>query len=250
MSLGFEKKKSIRYRAVVLVERDYDILEYILEMKFASLQNVFEKFFSRLQSGEEAKSNEWATRRLQQLTKAGFLKAAYSFSHRARFYLLTNKGYEVLRKGRLSLDPLGPSFTIDHRTFDHDRLVLESRIMLENRRAASCWVSDKRLRSSRELAGGLVLSHVPDGLFVNERGEKVAFELEYSVKPRKVLEEKIRRYVMMIRSSDERLRVFDRVLYVCARPMSYERVKKEIEIYGDLIEVMMLDQFFGKRSGS
>ncbi|MFV3409701.1 replication-relaxation family protein [Bdellovibrio bacteriovorus] len=242
-----EKKKKVRKsNSVILTPRDIAILEFILDMKFASIEDIFEKFFKVTLAGEEAKSNEWAVRRLQQLSKAGYLKGVHSFSERTKFYLATIKAYQEVSRSKPEEEVLKPSRVIDHRTFDHDRLVLEARIMLENKQAASCWVSDKKLRSSTELSGGLTLSNVPDGIYKTETGQKVAFEIELSKKSPKEIISKIKRYVSMMRSENSKVRVFDRVVYVCAKKYSYDLLVKETKIYGDLFEVMTFAGFFGE----
>lgn len=244
-----KKTRVRRDRSVVLSERDLNILEYILDMKFASIQDVFEKFFKVTLSGEEAKSNEWAVRRLQQLSRAGYLKGTHSFSLRDKFYVATMRAYYAVSRAYPEKEVVKPSMVIDQRTFDHDWLVLRARIMLENKRAASCWISDKRLRSNQELAGGLTLSKVPDGIFINEKGERVAFEFELSKKPHEVYREKIKKYVSMIRNPMGGVRVFEKVIYVCAREYVYERLRKETQVYGDLFEVVRYSDFFGVSPG-
>ncbi len=239
-----QKKRKVRNLAnVVLMERDVSVLEFILEMKFASINDVFEKFFKVTLSGEKAKSKEWAMRRLQQLEKAGYVRGLHSFSEKMKFFLVTVKGYQVVKKWRPELDVLRPSLKIDHQTFDHDRFVLEARIMLENRRAASCWISDKRLRTNNELAGGLTNSNVPDAIYVDENGKRVAFEFELSRKSNKDYLDKVKRYVGILRAGIE-AKAFDKVIYVCAKAYSFEFLKRETQIYADLFEVKRLNEFF------
>lgn len=213
-------------------------------MKFSSIQDIFEKFFKITLEGVEAKSNEWALRRLQQLEKGGYLKGVHSFSERTKFYLATLKGYYAVVKARPEEVVLKPSMVIDHRTFDHDRYVLRSRLMLEGSQKVTSWISDKKLRANTELAGGLTLSNVPDGIYKTESGERVAFEFELSQKSRADYLAKIKRYVSMMRSTNESTKVFDKVLYVCAKLPAYEYLTKETKIYGELFEVKKLSEFF------
>lgn len=240
------KKKRVRsWGRVILSERDLDVLEFIFDMKFSSVQGVFEKFFRINLKGEEARSAEWAVRRLQQLERAGLIKGTFSFSERTKYYLGTYKGYrEVVgrRPESFIVKPLG---SIDHRTFAHDNHVLLARLILENKRAAHSWVSDRKLRSSKELAGGLGSSYVPDGIYIDDGGLRVGFELEMSVKSKSDYREKVKKYVSMIRG-DESRRIIDRVEYVCARPSSYEFLKNELKIYGEMFKVVSFSEFFGK----
>lgn len=240
---SMKKRRSRNLGNVILMSRDLEIIEFILEMKFSSVQDVYERFFKVKLNGEKAVSDEWAMRRLQQLEKAGLLNGLHSFSERRKFYLVTIKGYQALRNKKSDFEDLKPSLKIDHRTFDHDKYVLEARIALENRLAASSWISDKRLRTNKELAGGLVNSNVPDGVYINEKGERVAFEFELSRKSNADYINKIKKYVEIMRSEAER-KVFDKVIYVCAKSYAYVFLSRETRIYGELFEIIRQEDFF------
>ncbi|QDK37979.1 replication-relaxation family protein [Bdellovibrio sp. NC01] len=243
------KPENIKSRSVILSERDYQIIEYVLDMKFATVQDVFEKFFKVTLSNEPAKSDEWAVRRLQQLSKAGYLKPIHSFSERRKYYLGTVKGYSILEKVKPEADVSKPVKGIDHHTFDHDKKVIEARIILENQRAATSWISDKKLRSNKDLAGGLLLSNVPDGLFKTPEGKRIALEVEATTKTKAIYQSKIKKYVSMMRSKDTKVNVFDKVLYVVAKPWVIDFLSKETKIYGELFEIVSWQDFFGGTSG-
>lgn len=235
--------KTTKSRAVILSDRDLTILEFLLDMKFASLKDIFERFFSVTLQGEPARSNEWAIRRLQQLEKAQLVKSVHSFSERRRYFIATLKAYRAVTDRK----PMGfvskPLQTIDLKTFLHDKMVLESRIILENQRAATCWVSDRKLRSSAELAGGLSKKYIPDGIYT-EDNIKTAIEIEIAVKSKVRYQDKIKKYVQLMRSQDVKHKTFDRVLFVCAKDNIFEFLSKETKIYGDLFEVNHFNDFF------
>lgn len=244
-----KKEKYKKSGSVLLSERDYLIIEYVLDMKFATVQDIFEKFFKITLSQEPAKSDEWAIRRLQQLTKAGYLTSVHSFSERRKYYLGTQKGYSIIDKVKPEADVSKPCKGIDHHTFNHDKKVIEARIILENQRAATSWISDKKLRSNKELAGGLLLSNVPDGLFRTPEGKRIALEIEATTKTKAIYQAKIKKYVSMMRSKDSKVNVFDKVLYVIAKPWVLDFLTKETKIYGDLFEITSYEDFFGGISG-
>lgn len=233
-----------KLRKVFLTDRDLEIINFILDMKFLSVQNVFEKFFKITNSGTPARSDEWAVSRLQQLAKGGFLKSVHSFSEKEKYYIGTQKGYYAVRDARIMTDVMKPIQAIDHRTFYHDRFIVQARIMLENRMAASCWVSDKQLRSNKELAGGLSSHNVPDGVYTNEFGKRIAFELEYSKKSQEDYRKKIKKYLSIMRSPDPNVRVFEKVLYVCEKESIAKFLSGETRIYGDLFEIKRFTEFF------
>lgn len=244
--LKAESPKVKRTAGIILSERDLDIIEFILEMKFSNVQHVFERFFKTTLSGAPAKSQEWAVRRLQQLERFGLLKGTYAFSERAKFYLGTLKGYRIVLNKRFYKEAVKPSQSIDHATFVHDKLIIQARIMLENSGRATNWVSDRHLRSHINLFSDLKAYAIPDGIYINPEGQKVAFEMERSKKTKEDYRKKISRYVAIMRVQDAKLRLFDRVLYVCEKESAIKFFSTETRIYGELFEVQRASEFFGK----
>lgn len=241
--LVLESKKVKKKNSVALSERDIKILEFILEMKFANLENIFERFFKITLSGEPAKSKEWAIRRLQQLSKAGYLNPKYSFSKRKKYYLATPEAYRAVSRALPEKDALRPSTVIDHRTFEHDCHILQARIQLENQNAAASWISDKRLRTNAALSGGLTAHNVPDAIYVDNKGKRIAFEFELTHKSKDDYRNKIHRYVSILRSTNLSSRPFDKVIYVCAKNAAYQFLMAETRVYGELFEIKRFSQF-------
>ena len=140
-----------------------------------------------------------------------------------------------------------PSGGFDQRTFLHDRGVLRARLHLESLRLVNLWLSDRKLKSSTELAGGLSVQYIPDAIYVNTAGVRVAFELEIAVKAKSRYQDKIKKYVQLMRSANMQHKVFDRVQFVCAKETVAKFLIKETRIYGELFEVVTIDEFFSKK---
>ena len=70
-----------------ITEREQEILRFILEMKFASVDQIYEKFFQL----EDSKSSRYAYERVQKLVKAGFLVAQKIHTEDKTYYLITLK---------------------------------------------------------------------------------------------------------------------------------------------------------------
>lgn len=240
-----EKRTSAKN--IVLTERDFEILEFIMDMKFAGIEEVFEKFFKITMSNESAKSSEWARKRLCQLEKANFLKSVRSFSENTRYYVTTFKAYYALTQFNPEKFVSKPSGGFDQRTFLHDRGVLRARLHLESLRLVKLWLSDRKLKSSTELAGGLQVQYIPDAIYVTPVGVRVAFELEIAVKTKSRYQDKIKKYVQLMRSVNMQHKVFDRVQFVCAKDTVAKFLAKETRIYGELFEVVTADEFFAKK---
>jgi hypothetical protein len=74
---------------------------------------------------------------------------------------------------------------------------------------------------------------------------QVAFELEIATKGKSKYQEKIKRFVQVMRSLGEGSRIFSSVHYVCKKKTVYEYLKKETVIYGDLFKVELLEDVMG-----
>ena len=75
-------KKETSLSGLVLTERDLEVISFVNEMKFASLDELYFKFFKVLKSGAESKSQWWARERVSGLVKSKFLSRVYSFNER------------------------------------------------------------------------------------------------------------------------------------------------------------------------
>ena len=190
-------KKSKPIEVILLTSRDYEIINFVCEMKFASLEDIFEKFFKKLKDGSESKSLWWARERVTELYKHGYLNRIYSFNERKAYYLGTKKGYYELIKGYPSVIPTRPVESINFNTFAHDKLLLSLRLKMENKSQCSKWISDRTLSQFPELCPSIDKSYLPDAIYTTPSGEKIAFELEISRKAKKRYKEKIQSYVKL-----------------------------------------------------
>lgn len=245
--LEVPEKKSPSKR-IVLTERDFEILEFILDMKFVSLEDVFFKFFRIKQGQEEAKNDLWARKRLLQLEQAKFLRSVRSFSESTRYYTATFKAYYALSNGKPGAQITKPCGGIDQRTFVHDKAVLKARLHLEAVEKVSSWLSDRKLKCSSELTGGLSTVYVPDAIYKTLAGARVAFELEIAVKAKSRYQDKIKKYVHLMRSTNVQHKICDRVQFACAKDTVAKFLIKETRIYGELFEVLTVDDFFAKKA--
>lgn len=241
-------RKTHQDKGIVLSKRDFDILEFILDMKFVSLDEVFFRFFKIKGGSDVAKNDLWTRKRLLQLEQAKFLSSIRSFSEATRFFVATLKAYYVLSNHKPGEQLSKPSRGIDQRTFLHDKLVLQARLHIEQNLKVTSWISDRKLRSSKELAGGLTALYVPDGIYMLPDNEKVAFELEIAVKAKGRYQDKVKKYVQLMRATSAQHKIFDRAHFVCAKDIVANHLIKETRIYGDLFKIETMDTFFAKNS--
>lgn len=242
--------RKIKSKNVILTERDAEIIEFIIEMKFAAIEDVFEKFFKVKQNQTDAKSDLWARKRLLQLEQGRFLKAHKLHQEKTTFYTATFKGYYAisnLRPDKLICKPIGG---FDSRTYGHDRTVLKCRLALESHLRITNWISDRKLKSYPELTGGLSTDQVPDGIFALPAGQSVALELEIARKAKVRYQNKVRRYVALMRSTDTSRRKFENVIFVCAKTTVKDLLVAETKIYGKLFKVFTTSEFINALIGA
>lgn len=243
-------ERKLNSKTVILTSRDLEIIEFIIDMKFASIEDVFEKFFKVKQNQTAAKSDLWARKRLLQLEQSKFLKGHKLHQEKSTFYTATFKAYYALSNvhpEKLLCKPIGG---FDSRTYGHDKTVLKCRLALESQLNITNWISDRKLKSYPELTGGLSTNHVPDGIFTKSTGENVAFELEIARKAKSRYQDKIRKYLYILRSDNSAKRKFESVLFVCPKETVRDLLIKETKIYGKLFKVLSMQEFITELIGA
>jgi|GEM_PF-712651 len=233
---------------VQLTERDFKIIEFILEMKFASRNEVFQKFFSVTSQGP-AKSNLYALERLALLEKAGFLKGVRSFSEITRYFVVTKKGYEALQS-KVNFEKIPkPSPNIFERVFVHDKLVLLSRMEFEKAHPEGRWISDRKLRSGMAEMFSLPSVYIPDAIYELPTGEKVAFEFENALKGKSEYREKISYFAKLMDLKQNDPNMFSRVRYRCVREDVFRILMAETARYPGRFTVELWTSPYAKEGG-
>jgi hypothetical protein len=221
-----------------LTERDVQILKFVYEQKFATLELLYFRFFDRRKlSSDPIPENTWVTRqRISVLRRAGFLSSQRVYTDSKAVYLLTGLGYQVLKSKRELLYYSEPVQQVDFRYFEHDRRVSYCRTVFERSEKCLQWFPERYLRSNRGFEVGdkryLVPGDaIPDGVFLSSKEERIAFELEFTPKKRERYEEKCRRYLSFMHGIDRHGRgglnesVFQRVVIVACT----DRIGKDLQ---------------------
>lgn len=240
----FENENGKRQQSLKLTSRDYEILQFALEMKFVSIDEIYQKFFKVKQNGEVSKSDCWARDRVLQLNNGGFLKPVHFYTEAKHFYVATFKAYHILKDTFPEKQFCQPNKEIDIRTFYHDWLVTKSRLLLEESGVARNWISEKSFKSKEANHLNLARKYAPDGCYVDSSGRVVAFELELTLKSKSRYQEKIRLYSKLIRQSSpvERSK-FDKCLFVCRTKSVADNLKRQALPFGNIFEIKMLEEF-------
>ncbi len=239
------KKRTVNQQ-VVLSERDLEVIQFILEMKFASFDNLHLRFFANAISARNEGGFHYAKKRLLRLERAKFIKATYSFSHSAKYYIATYKSYYALKQIKPDWSAVKPRKGFDQRTFEHDLDVCSARLLIEEKGLGSSWCSEKKLKSSPEFTSGLSSLYIPDAIYVDHGQRKVAFEIEIATKAKSRYVDKIKRYVNLMRLVDPTKRIFERCHYVCQKDSVAIFLRSQTKIYGELFVVQTYQEFFSQ----
>ena len=233
-------KGSMKFK---ITEREEKILRFVLEMKFSSVDQMYEKFFEM----EGSTSSRYAYERLQKLVKAGLLSTQKIHTEDKTYYLITQKGYKLIAQ-KLSEDSLvRPIKRIDSRYFDHDLYVLKCRIFREKTGHASHWISERTLKHQwAVLSGGLSKIYMPDAIYTNKKGEKVAFEFELSTKAKNRYVDKVQKFAHLMKKAGS---PFQRALFVAYKKSVFEFLTEATSPYGNVFLVVKYSDFVEKKAG-
>lgn len=217
-------------------ERDREILLFLFNMKFAEREDLHQKFFSRLQNGERSQSITYAAERISLLKKQNLLFAMKHPLKWSSILLPSLRAYYLISEMCPGEKITKPTRSYDLNTFSHDLKLVKLRLVLEEMLGLTDWISDRQLRATPELTGGLSGTYVPDAIYTTPSGEKVALELEISTKAKDRYREKVKRYVYLLRSSKE-VKPFQRVQFICATEVVKRHLERETKLYPEYFSV-------------
>ncbi|MFH1261894.1 MAG: hypothetical protein V1495_00385 [Pseudomonadota bacterium] len=222
-----------------ITEREIEALRFTLEMKFASVEALYQKFFRQ----EGSSNSRYAYERVNLLRKNGYLRPVRIHTEGTVYYVATQVVADLLQAEHPDANIPRALAGIDVRTFEHDRKVLLCRVVRESIGKARDWTSERVLRQTWSLAsGGLPNELVPDAIFTNSRGERVAFELELSPKVTSRYFRKVERFSLVIHRQDG---LFRRVLFVTCSPGVHKRLGEVCSPYKDSIFVVPFKEIVG-----
>ena len=165
--LEVDVSKSKKNRVEVkLQERDYRILRWLLEMKFADIEQINRAFFVK-----ESVNLSGARTRIKKLERAGYLLSSFGFDGSSKKYYLVNKLGALALKNYF-FDDLIVKLTpkISASIFAHDKLVTDSRLILESAGRARDWESEKVLKAQgywSEMSFSRL--YMPDAIYKNKK---------------------------------------------------------------------------------
>lgn len=232
-----------------LTQRDFEIINFVLAMKFASIQEIHHRFFKRKRDGSFSENEWYARERLRMLIEMGYLRTVRYRFEQKNYYVATKHGYELIFYMKAGWMPPKPIAQIDVRTFDHDVQVMKSRLLLEEFESVTSWESDRQLKcqypeyfqyqGSRDSA--------PDGVYLSASGKTIAFEYEIAQKSRRRYRDKINKYHECLRRKNNLDGPkYDLVRFVCEKESVFKAITDATVIFKDYFVIEMAQEFFDK----
>ena len=241
---GFLKLKNISTDLIKLTQRDLDIIRFCLEMRFATIAQLHQRFFNKSHSGDQSKCDRWTQERLYKLRQSNYLKLQKNFLTGENLILPTIKGYQLIKKHFYFEDLPKPITYIDFRQFEHDKLLIDCRTQLEKTKQIKRWISERCLQSRPEVTTSFRDDSIADALCITSIDESFYFELELSLKTKERYKKKIKRYVYILRSEKPMSSQPKSVLFVCSKVSIQKAILNETKIYGPLFSIVLIEDFF------
>lgn len=200
-----ETKEKAKTKNIILQDRDYKVLRYILEQKFLSREQVTKWFY---------KSPFMSQVRLRELGLLRYLKKETVALNSKDHFLIAGLGLRALAER--GVNGIRPASSIDIRCYFHDRTVTDIRLLFEDIRLAKDWKSERVLKAENGsfLSARQAGKKIPDGMFLSPAGKRIAFELELVPKENK-------RYKKILAGYQN----VDRVFYVVRGEALFNRLR-------------------------
>lgn len=223
---------------LLLNQRDQCVLYFVFQMRFATSMQIMKACFSETLDGKKRSSDLYIKRRLAKLVANKFLTTHLPPVGGSQKYLysVTRKSLSILEsKGLPTLVSNVPKYRT--QDFDHDLHVIDCRLALERSKRATDWIPEFQIRGRFNAFEKLPAKYIPDGLFINKHGELTAFEMEIARKSKERYDDKIQKYVSLVRSHFNEEIKFKRVLFVAKHKDVQKILSDMTRINADIFRV-------------
>ncbi len=230
-------------RGFRLTDRELEVLVFVLEMKFASVEALYRRFFQ----SKDSSSNRYAYERLNLLRKYGYLTPIRIHTEAGTYYVATRLARETLQGSFVNRCFVKPLLGIDVRCFEHDKRVLTCRVEREITGNAQDWTSERVLKHDwTKATDNLAREFMPDAIFTNRRGERISFELELSPKTTGRYLRKVQQFAHIVSDPNA---LFRRVLFVTCSRWVQHTLTGLCRPYGETFFVVPYEEIIGGANG-
>jgi len=150
---------------IKITERDLAIIHFINECGFCEIPQIEKRF---------AINRPRSYQVMQRLVLAGLVLHKRIFYERPGIFQLSKQGAEHTDLPPIKKIPVG--------IYNHQIVLAEVSIKLQQRYPQARWISERHLRRDQFRDGVGKRGHVPDGILVFPDGRKIAIEVELTLK--------------------------------------------------------------------
>ena len=184
--------------------RDYELLSWLVQMKFMLLDQITSVFF------KGCNSHRAPYRRLLKLMKAGLVETKRVYIESRDLYVPAKKAAGLLMKQGVPYS-LRISKDKEFANYNHDKTLIDLRILFRDL-GIGAWIPERVVRSIKPRGSS------PDALLVTKR---YAYAIEYERTEKKLT--RYREIFERYKSRDN----YDAVLYICFNEAFISKIKKE-----------------------
>ncbi len=184
-----------------LQDRDYELLSWLVQMKFMLLDQITSVFF------KGCNSHRAPYRRMLKLMKAGLIETKRVYIESKDLYIPTKKAAKLLMR-RGGPYALGISKDKDFANYEHDRTLIDLRVLFMEL-GIKTWIPERILRSARPTGS------CPDALLVTSN---YLYAVEYER-----TEKKLTRYKEIVERYNRGN--YHAVLFICRTQALVKKIK-------------------------
>lgn len=228
-------KKKIS-KPIRVTAREVELLKFLSVMKFSNFEVLWKRFYFELKNGSLSKSDVYADERINALLNHKLINKSEISIYGMKFYTLSNRGFSFLEKVIGPSAAPRPQASIDLKHFTHDFEVLLLRELLERNSKSFRWISERELLRmdlpfSYRKKFGFENSFIPDAVLESESDGLTAIELEIAPKANARYQEKVLRYVNLIRETASDNFSIKKVIYYCISDQALNSLVRETSYY-------------------
>lgn len=228
------KKKNPK--PIRVTNREVELLKFLSVMKFSNFEVLWKRFYFELKNGTFSKSDVYADERINALLNLKLINKSEISIYGMKFYTLSNRGFSFLEKVIGEGATPKPAASIDLKHFTHDFEVLLLRELLEKNSKSFRWISERELLRmdlpfSYRKKFGFENSFIPDAVLESESDGLTAIELEVTPRSNSRYQEKVLRYVNLIRETASDHFSIKKVIYYCISDQALNSIVRETSYY-------------------
>lgn len=236
-NFALSKSEKVVVPKVEVKEVPYLMLNYILEMRYLSVNQMKRRF----------DLGEGVMKKVKELIKEGWVRCKDEELTEMSIVRVTVKAREELQKRFPDKKIPEIEKNIFYPRVNHDLFLNDLRIRFEDLGFISKWVSERQMREIPLFMRSF--TDYPDAVCMKKNGKGYFLELEVSEKGPKQYRERIAHYLEMLKMNDFKEAKIEGVIFFCVNEEVVEKIKKEIPEGTKGVSVLGYYNYFKTKEG-